>query len=170
MGGRRGGISGARPSALKALLQRSSLHELLAVLQASHQFVVRASCMNQPSRCSGAEGGSHTADSRHVCMLLSSFNWLRKPACSSNMLLRLTCLHPRCAQEVRDPRDTQVPQQLAKAYRLHARARVPSPADLASNVRTLLHTGAAQPVFPVAAAARRFDQCLQPAAMLSPFR
>ena len=46
MGGRRGGISGARPSALKALLQRSSLHELLAVLQASHQFVVRARVTN----------------------------------------------------------------------------------------------------------------------------
>ena len=45
-----------------------------------------------------------------------------------------------------------MPQQLAKAYRLHARARVPSPADLASNVRTLLRTGAAQHAFAVAAA------------------
>lgn len=43
VGGRRGGTSAARPSAVKALLQRSSLHELLAVLKASHQFVVRAS-------------------------------------------------------------------------------------------------------------------------------
>jgi hypothetical protein len=37
-----------------------------------------------------------------------------------------------------------VPQQLAKAYRLHARAKVPSPADLAANVRILLSAGARQ--------------------------
>ena len=45
-------------------------------------------------------------------------------------------------QEVRDSRDTKVPQRLAKAYRLHARAKVPSPADLAASVQTLLRAGA----------------------------
>lgn len=84
------------------------------------------------------------------------------------MLLRLT-LSANHVQEVRDPRDTQVPQQLAKAYRLHARARVPSPADLASNVRTLLRTGAAQPVV-LDAAACRLSRCLQPPFMLGSSR
>jgi hypothetical protein len=72
VGGRRGGISGARPSALKALLQRSSLHELLAVLQASHQFVVRAQLTKQVAAIA-QKIGSHIADRRHICMVLFDF-------------------------------------------------------------------------------------------------
>ena len=85
VGGRRGGISGARPSALKALLQHSSLHELLAVLQASHQFVVRAACRAQPSSCSGAKKGSHTADRRHVVCCCSASDCLCTPVRSNGM-------------------------------------------------------------------------------------
>lgn len=44
-------------------------------------------------------------------------------------------------QEVYDPRDTE--KRLARAYRLHSRAKVPSPAELTANIRTLLQAGAA---------------------------
>jgi len=44
-------------------------------------------------------------------------------------------------QEVYDPRDKE--KRLARAYRLHSRVKVPSPAELTANVRTLLQAGAA---------------------------
>lgn len=181
VGGQRGRTSAARPTAVKALLQRSSMHELLAVLQASHQFVVGTNAaisvatrnklrllhripglspvevqdiacisamLQQCSRVSCLHAVILTEDDHRG--LVSFLSWLlslqepryRRPFFGQQVAMRhpiyLLSFH---AQEVRDPRDKATPQQLAKAYRLHSRAKVPSPAELAANVRTLLRAG-----------------------------